>query len=192
MCGRFQISLDEILHEVFLQDLKDLLNKEPTPPFQGEFYPGSTVFAINKEEPLEMTWGIPLNKALIFNARSEEITTKPFFQRALNHRLLIPATSFNEWKDGRKFDIKPKEGLFYFAGLWQETPEGQRLVILTTEADMDMKKIHQRMPVIVSKEDQSLYLRADIPFEELPQVLKPWEKGLLIQPSHATQLSFFD
>lgn len=75
-----------------------------------------------------------------------------------NKRCLVPADGFYEWekKGGRKqphyFGVKDFRP-FAFAGLWQVWNKGDEpllsCVILTTDANEMLAKIHNRMPVIV-------------------------------------------
>lgn len=76
--------------------------------------------------------------------------------------------SFYEWKrEGkakRPMRIKMKDdSLFAVASLWDTwfSPSGQAIhtcTILTTEPNALMANIHDRMPVILSKEQQALWL----------------------------------
>lgn len=100
------------------------------------------------------------------NARIETINEKPSFRDCVNKRCLIPADGFFEWqwldpkgKNKQKYQIQmPDEGLFYFAGLWNNWIDKQTglnintYTILTTEANPLMAEIHntkKRMPVII-------------------------------------------
>ena len=70
-------------------------------------------------------------------------------------------------------------GVGGFAGLYEvwEPPEGEALTtctIITTEANELMKPIHDRMPVIVPKEKQDLWLDPGVKDQEsLLDLLKP-------------------
>jgi len=108
-------------------------------------------------------WKSPLKDLpSTFNARSETAAGKPMFRSAFKHnRCLIPATGFYEWKrladDKQPYHIAMSDGSpMTFAGLWErwsdsESSDQRRsCTILTTEPNDFMKKIHGRMPVILS------------------------------------------
>ncbi len=94
------------------------------------------------------------------NARAETVATSPMFRGALKeHRCLIPATGFYEWRRPGKvpMHIGLKDGgLFAFAGLWLP---GKRdglptATIVTGSPNELVADIHNRMPVILRPEDE--------------------------------------
>jgi len=107
----------------------------------------------------------------MINARAESVAEKPSYKSSFkNKRCLVAADGFYEWKkEGkakqpyliRRTDKKP----FAFAGLWSSwrNPEqdGQRVqtfTILTTSANDLMRPLHDRMPVILDRENFDLWL----------------------------------
>ena len=120
-----------------------------------------------------MKWGIPrmlgqdLVKELI-NTRADKAFGGFWRKTVMNHRCLVPATGFYEWKkskDGKiPFFIHPKDDdLFAFAGIWSvwKDPDGHEIntySIMTTEPNKEMKSVHNRMPVILHQEDESSWL----------------------------------
>jgi putative SOS response-associated peptidase YedK len=104
----------------------------------------------------------------LINARAESISEKPSFRKPLrSQRCLVPADSFYEWKaNGKKVPYRiflRNTRIFSFAGLWDqwESPDGTMIrsfSIITTSANTFMKNIHDRMPVILSPEDESRWL----------------------------------
>jgi putative SOS response-associated peptidase YedK len=140
-------------------------------------------------------WGlIPAwskNKAIsqkLINARAETVDSKASFRNALKQRrCLIPADGFFEWKSVSKKGKIPyritlmNEALFSFAGLWEEyeDDEGdtvQTFTILTTTANSTLENIHERMPVILSRENEGLWLKKEADPEQLQQVLQPYDR----------------
>jgi putative SOS response-associated peptidase YedK len=93
------------------------------------------------------------------NARAETAADKPTFRHALRkRRCLVPADGFHEWAavGGRKqpFCFRPwAERPFAFTGLWErwEGPGGrvESCAVLTTEANELVRRVHDRMPVIL-------------------------------------------
>ena len=136
-------------------------------------------------EPVQ--WGLVPNwtKAassgpLLNNARCESIATKPSFSDSFRkRRCLIPANGFYEWK---RLDNKTKQPWNLFrsdgqplalAGIWDhwQTPDGDTLescAVITTSANEFMSQIHDRMPVILRKEDWNDWLN---PEETNPETL---------------------
>ncbi len=109
----------------------------------------------------------------LINARVETIAEKPSFRTALaRRRCLIPADGFYEWKEadnpeegGRTpMHIRRRDGaLFAFAGLWDEwqAPDGSPLrtcTIITGTPNPLMAPIHDRMPMILRREDENSWL----------------------------------
>ena len=95
---------------------------------------------------------------------------KPTFRNSFKRRrCLVPADGFYEWKaTGQKhkqpFVIRPVDGKpLAFAGLWDRwhSPAGEtleRMTIVTTAANDLMRRLHERMPVILPPEHFALWL----------------------------------
>lgn len=105
----------------------------------------------------------------LFNARAETIDIKTSFKNSFkSKRCLIPANGFFEWRksDKKKFYFKLKSReLFSFAGLWEawKNPQGVIIpscTIITTEPNDLIEKYHNRMPVILKKEDEETWLNS--------------------------------
>jgi putative SOS response-associated peptidase YedK len=103
------------------------------------------------------------------NAKSETVREKPAFKRPFERkRCMIPADGFYEWKnDGNRKQpmriVLKNRGLFAMAGLYDTwtAPDGSKLhtcTILTTRPNKLMEPIHNRMPVILRPEDESVWL----------------------------------
>jgi putative SOS response-associated peptidase YedK len=120
------------------------------------------------------------------NARVETLGEKPMFAPLLEHgRCLVPASGFYEWKkEGvRKkpfYFSLPKRPLFAFAGLYDswKGPEGSLLAtftIITCEPNRLVAGVHNRMPVILSRENEGCWLSKDpIRPQDLPGILSPY------------------
>lgn len=96
------------------------------------------------------------------NARSETAGTSGMFRGALDsRRCLVPADAFYEWlpvANGKQpYAIARRDcSPLAFAGLWEgwRSPDGETLrtfAILTTAANMTMRQLHGRMPVILEE-----------------------------------------
>lgn len=132
----------------------------------------------------------------LINARAETLWEKPSFRDAVTRRrCLIIANGFYEWRltpHGKKIPVyvhlKSKEP-FGFAGLWEswQSPEGQTLktcTIITTEPNALIKPFHNRMPVIVPKEFEELWI------DPSPKARAELER--LLRPYRAEELELFD
>ncbi|NBJ14062.1 MAG: SOS response-associated peptidase [Dehalobacter sp. 4CP] len=109
----------------------------------------------------------------MINARAETVDTKPSFRHSFQRqRCMILTDGFYEWKREEKkktpyrFMLADRT-LFGFAGIWDSwmNPEGKTIsscAIITTEANELMAPIHNRMPVILDKEKEEVWLDASL------------------------------
>src|SRR5215510_10842572 len=122
----------------------------------------------------------------MINARAETITELPSFKLLVDQRrCIIPAAGFYEQrKEGKRkvpmwVHLKSREP-FAFAGLWDvwHKPDGKRVesfTIITTEPNELLRPIHNRMPVILRREDEDQWLDASrTPFAKAKSLLKPY------------------
>jgi putative SOS response-associated peptidase YedK len=105
----------------------------------------------------------------MFNARAETVREKPAFKSAFRRkRCLGPATGFYEWKTegrGKKpylFTVGDHE-LFGFAGLYDtwRMPNGDVLrsyTIITTTPNELVADVHDRMPVILPRDQEQIWI----------------------------------
>lgn len=120
------------------------------------------------------------------NARAETVAQLPSFSTAFKrHRCLIVANGFYEWRrDGLKKTpvlIRVNDSApFGFAGLYstRETADGGVLVtcaVITTAANALVGKIHNRMPVIIHREDYGVWLgRESNGLNDITGLLRPY------------------
>lgn len=142
------------------------------------------VIRLDKEgrrKPTMMRWGLvpswakdDKGAARCINAKSETVADKPSFRAAFQSRpCLVPADGFYEWEklpNGEKqpYFITLKSRVpFAFAGLWEwwrakdvsnDEPGVETFAILTTEPNVLCAPIHDRMPVILAREDWARWL----------------------------------
>jgi putative SOS response-associated peptidase YedK len=120
------------------------------------------------------------------NARAETVSERPTFRAAFSRfRCLIPADGFYEWRAGsdrrrEAFHISwGAEELFAFAGIWSiwHGPEdGQRVrscAILTTAPNEVVAPLHDRMPVMLPRAAERLWLDPSSPLPDLVSLLIP-------------------
>ena len=142
-----------------------------------------------------MKWGFmpSFAKRPIINARSETVDMKPTFRYSFyNRRCIIPATSFFEWEKVKDKKIKRRiyttdENIFSMAGLYNIFKDNDGIeylafTILTTEANERMKPIHHRMPVILPRDKEDLWINMRIKNPlALKELLIPYEQSLSIE-----------
>ncbi len=123
-------------------------------------------------------------KYILNNARAEGIEKKASFREPLKRRrCIIPASGFYEWlrKGAQKqpyFIRRIDQGYMTMAGVWDHWrgEDGQEIdscSIITTEANTLMLEIHDRMPVILDKNDLAIWLDPDTDQERVMSMLKP-------------------
>src|SRR5262249_40696201 len=145
-----------------------------------------------------MRWGLIPNWAKdptignrMINARAESLMAKPAFRQLVEtRRCIVPADGFYEWrKEGKRkvrrwVHLKGREP-FGLAGLWDvwRSPSGSRVdsfTIITTEPNELVRPIHNRMPVILRREDEEQWLDVSrTRFGKARLVLKPYSAELM-------------
>lgn len=119
------------------------------------------------------------------NARAETVAEKPAFRDAFkSRRCLVLTDGFYEWlREGKNripYRVMMKNHKPYaMAGLWDrwkrsDGREFETFSIVTTEPNDLIKTIHDRMPVILSKEDEDLWLA---PYVKEAKTLQPLLKS---------------
>lgn len=114
----------------------------------------------------EMIWGFsnPVRKGLIINARAETAREKTTFADSIaNRRCVIPASGFYEWDTHKaKFRFASMDGgLLLLAGFYREEQGVPKYTILTTEANGSMVRVHDRMPVMIGRDEIRPWIEDD-------------------------------
>ena len=128
--------------------------------------------------------------ASMINARCESVATKPAFRSAFKkRRCLIPADGFYEWAKTTAGKIPnwfrmADERVFYFAGLWEtwNNPSGEKVrtcSIVTTGPNELVAPFHDRMPVILPPEGETVWMDAQSSVEALEGLLRPFAAPLM-------------
>lgn len=185
MCGRSSLTktekeIENRFHATFYSD--ELTRYNPLPNFNvapTHFHP---VIQMNEPSYLHLyRWGlIPSwsnNKSIgakMINARSETLLEKSAFKRLLStNRCIVPLDGFYEWKSNGKSKIPYRivttdQDIFSVAGLYDQwiNPETKEVwytfTIITIPANKLMQQIHDRMPVILPKENEPYWLAPDL------------------------------
>jgi putative SOS response-associated peptidase YedK len=188
MCGRFTLTIDaleaqrEFDLELTPEKLSARYNIAPTQP----------IAVLSNENPHRiefMRWGLipfwakdPGIGLRMINARSETLVEKPAFRQAFKmRRCLILADGFYEWQrvsgaraTSRPFYFRLREGKpFAFAGIWERwaSQEGEQIhscAIITCAPNDCVLPVHDRMPVILTKDAQRQWLKNSEASDLLP------------------------
>ena len=194
MCGRYSFAMeDSLILERFGIRVRTAIYKA-----RYNCAPSQKLAVIANDAPDTLDfyrWGLVPSWAKelsignkLINARAETITEKPSFRNPFRgKRCLVPATGFYEWqrstdKTPYYIGLKSREP-FCFAGLWDQwvSPDGEIIrsfTIITTAPNELMAAIHDRMPVILHRDDEQRWLnpKAD---PSLAELLKPFPAGLM-------------
>lgn len=212
MCGAYGLSVRNIQNLIDRYDIVNFLdNFKPRWNIRPRQSNPIIVNQGNKEIEL-MVWGLLPHfatneqyKYKTINAKAETVDTLPTFRHSfVRKRCLIPATGFYE-PDKINFTKQPfpwhyfkmkDDSLFSFAGLfdvWKDKTNGKEIrsyTIITTTPNEVVGKYHDRMPVILEKEDEEVWLNPDIvEASQLHNLLKPfssremeeWEVGAKVR-----------
>jgi putative SOS response-associated peptidase YedK len=179
MCGRFVIAADPAhyrhwfeVDEAMGQRLPPNYNVAPTDGVYGvaEHQERRTlgVFRWGLIAPWSARTGPPH-----INARLETVADKPIFRDSFRRRrCLIPADGFYEWveqPDGKQpfFIRRTDSSPMAFAGLWSRIPDPQDgepvagATIITTAAQGPIRRLHDRMPVMLDRSFWNVWLDRD-------------------------------
>ncbi len=187
MCGRFALFSSK---QSIINYYKELVIKGEIEP-NYNIAPSMIVPVVFWEKDRfvlqNLKWGfVPFwsSDKNFINIRAETIAEKPSFKYAFaKRRCLIPANGFFEWKkaDKQPYFVKLKEReLFSIAGIW-EVSKKERIKtfgIITTNATKSLSGIHNRMPVILEKENEKRWLTSKDK-NELLSLLKPISDDLI-------------
>lgn len=201
MCGRYYVD-DDTAREI--EKLIRQIDEKRTRGFgssagrieAGDICPGKEAPVLSGKEGLLcfewQHWGFPgfQGKKLIFNARCESALEKPLFRESVLHRrVVIPAKWFYEWnlrKEKNTFHRKDAPALF-MAGFSRRCEDGDHFVVLTTKANDSMRPVHDRMPLILEREEITEWMLDDARTESILQKIP----CLLERQSDYEQLNLF-
>lgn len=176
MCGRYTLLADELKIRQRFDIPYEIDNYHPN----YNIAPSQQVLAIihdgKKRRAGFLKWGLvpswtkdeKIGNKMI-NARSETAHVKPSFRNLMARKhCLVIADSFYEWQkteDGKipkRIQLENRE-LFAFAGLWDKWQNGDKTLftctLLTKDSDTFMKNIHHRMPIILPKDKEDIWIR---------------------------------
>lgn len=196
MCGRSSLTKSEKELEARFKATfysEDLAKYNPLPNYNVA--PTHVMPVITNKDPdhfLPMRWGlIPFwSKDIrmgykLINARIESILEKTAFKYAIEkRRCLVPMDGYYEWKKngGKKVPFRIvtiDQEIFSVAGLWEnwKSPDGhliQSFTVLTQPASESIAHIHDRMPAILTKDQELDWLDMNISPGEALTIIAPY------------------
>ena len=162
MCGRYHFRAE------LLDEIRDLTEQKDWKLELGvldrDIHPGDTAPVITAAgdqggslRACRQKWGYPGpgGKGLVFNARSESVFEKRMFRDSVSQRrAAVPVSWFYEWNKNKEKFTFTKEGsrILFLAGFYGRYEDGDRFVILTTQANASMAPVHSRMPLVLERE----------------------------------------
>jgi len=194
MCARFFVD-DDVIEKV--SEITESHDDSITDLRNGDIYPSRQALLItNSRDQLHavaMVWGFPNynGKGLVINTRSESAIEKTMFRDSILHRrCVIPAKHFYEW-DASKNKItfrRSDEPVLYMAGIYDRFDGRDRFTVLTTAANRSVSRFHDRMPVILNRDELEPWIFENSAFSRLMKkempVLEHWQD--------VEQMSLFD
>lgn len=149
-----------------------------------------------------MRWGLvpffsksPTHSYSTINARAEDILQKPVFREPMRRRrCLVPINNYFEWQIPDPDKPKKKQawaiGLvsdepFAVAGIWDrwEDPNSdlwlETYAIVTCAASPSIRHLHNRMPVIIPKQEHDRWLEPGDPKNPPIDLLVPFPDNLI-------------
>ena len=202
MCARFSLSASEKeINEAYAAELVEPYIRDNNISITDES------LVITADQPgliqkmhfqlVPWTAKSPKDTKFTFNARDDKIMVSNLWKSLFvkHKRVLVLADGFYE-KDklmhpeedqnyGFKLNDRP---VFAYAGLWSKWADKNPLIppyysfaIITTASNNIVGEIHdkQRMPVILNKNDEALWLSKDVAPEQLLQLLQPYPDELM-------------
>ncbi|TGD23689.1 SOS response-associated peptidase [Companilactobacillus suantsaicola] len=129
-----------------------------------------------------MKWGFPGFKKgqSIINARSETVQEKKMFADSfLKRRCVYPTTGFFEWNKAKqkyKFNFSNDPQTLFIAGCYNYFDSVPQSILFTTQPNESMIQIHDRMPLILRKNQINAWIydnqfAIDFINAEMPQLV---------------------
>lgn len=193
MCARYVFYSGKSFADEFgvlpLPDLTPSYNVAPTDPV------AAVVLHEGERQAKILRWGLvpywskdAKGASRLINARCEGIEEKPSFRSAFaKRRCLLAADGFFEWRDEngikQPYYLTADRHPFAFAGLYEywKGPDGplETCTLVTTTPNELAAQVHDRMPVILAREEYELWLDPETPTPILAQLLNPYPAELM-------------
>lgn len=194
MCGRYVLKrkdLEALLEKLGVNNSHEYISRYNIAP--STLIPAIRSSATDSaRKAVALQWGLvprwskdAKSGAMLANARSDGVTSKPAFRDAFKQRrCVVPASGFYEWQTIGKlkqpwyFQMRD-ESPFVLAGLWEswrsaDGVELQTCALITTTPNEVVRPLHDRMPVILRGATIDTWLDAKVKEEDqLESLLVP-------------------
>jgi putative SOS response-associated peptidase YedK len=199
MCGRYQLKVPwRVIYEAYAEFLGEKIANGVasafTPKYNACPSQSMPILKVDGDTPkLELArWGLIPSwtkgqpTLAPINAKCETAATSGMFRQAMERRrCLVPVDGFFEWQ-GEKPNKRPHfihlkdSSMFSFAGMWERwkpDPDAEPVdtfTIITTSPNDLMQQIHNRMPVILAKDDYARWLDRNNTAADVAGLLMPF------------------
>jgi len=193
MCGRFALFNMDGFCELFdFCELSGVYNPLPEVNLSYNISPGTEIPVVcdgNENGIVFANWGIrrkssffnDFKENLVVNVRDDTLKEVRFFRDGLEkHRCAIPANGFYEWNKTGKIKVPffvrtTDQPIFAFAGVYEPAGDNSFYCsIITTSSNEKIKDVHDRMPVILAREDVSGWIKKENDDEYCLSLLSPY------------------
>ena len=168
MCGRYMFQPD---NNPEIKRIYQLAVAAGFKPKTGEVFPSDETALIiagqRQVQVVGMKWGFPGFKQgqLLINARSETVREKQIFAESFQkYRCVYPTTGFFEWSKAKqkyKFNFSNEPETLFIAGCYGYFKDTPQSILLTTKPNESMEQIHDRMPLILRKNQINAWIYND-------------------------------
>jgi putative SOS response-associated peptidase YedK len=154
MCGRLTLTTLDVDEVARALDAEVAPEDKPLYRPRYNAAPTDLHWALDGKLLVPARWG--LSDGLI-NVRSERKSMP-------GKRVAIPADGFFEWSGKQPVWFRPRGlGLFVFAGVAEVLPDGRLgFAVLTQEAQGEVARIHDRMPVVLAPGNATRWLHDSV------------------------------
>jgi putative SOS response-associated peptidase YedK len=200
MCGRYNLEDNEDT-QALMDDLRVTFGRKDIPSFFN-LAPTEQIPVISEEEGIRalrpMRWWLTpawakeiTTQYSMFNARAETLDKSKAFQGSFrHHRIIIPMTSFIEWRKERAirqpYLVKYEHGCMAAAGVWSQWTDGEIVLdtcaMVATSASKDFKAFHSRQPLLLDSNQANTWLEERADLKDLRELLKaPLPQSMLVR-----------
>lgn len=191
MCGRYTLTTPqpELLRRFGLDGVRVAVrpryNIAPTQPVAVVFNDAPTTLDAARWGLLPARQRDAAARPPLINARAETLRVKPSFRESFRRRRCwVLCDGFYEWRrnpDGTTTPFRAvlsDGGPFALAGLWEErladdgAPQ-RSCTVVTTQANSLLAALHDRMPVILTPNEERIWLDETDP-DALERLLRPY------------------
>ena len=205
MCGRYNLE-DNDDTQALMDCLGVSFSRTNIPSFFN-LAPTEQIPVVSEEEGIRalrpMRWWLTpvwakeiTTQYSMFNARAETLDKSKAFQGSFrHHRIIIPMTSFIEWrKEGtirQPYLVKYERGCMAAAGVWSQWTDGEIVLdtcaMVTTNACRDFKAFHSRQPLLLNSDQANTWLEERVDLRDLRELLKaPLPKSMIVRAIDAS------